>query len=59
MVKKRRRHLTACKFRIALEALDGGKTISQLSSEHLDSSQYDKDLETATARRRAQRLRQR
>ena len=34
-------------------ALDGGKTISQLSSEHLDSSQYDKGLETATAGRSA------
>ena len=34
MVKKRRRHTSACKFRIALEALEGSKTISQLSSEH-------------------------
>ena len=33
MVKKRRRHSAACKFRIALEALEGSKTISQLSSE--------------------------
>ena len=32
MVKKRRRHSAACKFRIALEALEGSKTISQLSS---------------------------
>ena len=31
MVKKRRRHSAAYKFRIALE---GGKTISQFSSEH-------------------------
>ena len=31
MVKKRRRHSAAYKFRIALE---GSKTISQLSSEH-------------------------
>ena len=34
MVKKRRRHTAAYKFRIALEALEGSKTISQLSSEH-------------------------
>ena len=34
MVKKRRRHTTAYKFRVALEALEGSKTISQLSSEH-------------------------
>ena len=34
MVKKRRRHTAACKFRVALEALEGSKTISQLSSEH-------------------------
>ena len=29
-----RRHSAAYKFRIALEALEGSKTISQLSSEH-------------------------
>ena len=34
MIKKRRRHSAAYKFRIALEALEGSKTISQLSSEH-------------------------
>ena len=34
MVKKRRRHTAAYKFRLALEALEGSKTISQLSSEH-------------------------
>ena len=34
MVKKRRRHSEAYKFRIALEALEGSKTISQLTSEH-------------------------
>jgi len=34
MAKKRRRHTAAYKFRIALEALEGGKTISQLSSEN-------------------------
>ena len=33
MVKKRRRHTAAYKFRVALEALEGSKTISQLSSE--------------------------
>jgi len=33
MVKKRRRHSAACKFRIVLETLEGSKTISQLSSE--------------------------
>ncbi len=33
MVKKRRRHSAAYKFRIALEALEGSKPISQLSSE--------------------------
>jgi len=34
MVKKRRRHTAACKIRVALEALESSKTISQLSSEH-------------------------
>ncbi len=34
MVKKRRRHSAVYKFRIALEAIEGSKTISQLSSEH-------------------------
>ena len=34
MVKKRRRHTAAFKIRVALEALEGSKTISQLSSEH-------------------------
>ena len=34
MVKKRRRHTAAYKFRIAPEAVEGSKTISQLSSEH-------------------------
>ena len=34
MVKKRRRHMAAYKFRVALVALEGSKTISQLSSEH-------------------------
>ena len=34
MVKKRRRHTAAFKFRVALEALEGSKTICQLSSEH-------------------------
>ena len=34
MVKNRRRHTVASKFRIALEALEGSKTTSQLSSEH-------------------------
>ena len=34
MVKKRRRHPAAYTFRIALEALEGSKTISQLSREH-------------------------
>ena len=34
MVKNRRRHSAAYKFRIALEAVEGSKTISQLSSEH-------------------------
>ncbi|MCY3994252.1 MAG: transposase [Caldilineaceae bacterium] len=33
MVWKRRRHTAAYEFRIALEALEGSKTISQLSSE--------------------------
>ena len=33
MVKKRRRHTAAYKFRVALEALEGSKTISQLSGE--------------------------
>ena len=34
MVKKRRRHSVAFKFRVALEAIEGSKTISRLSSEH-------------------------
>ena len=34
MVKKRRRHSAAFRIRVALEALEGSKTISQLSSEH-------------------------
>ena len=34
MVKKRRRYSAAFKFRVALEALEGSKTIRQLSSEH-------------------------
>ena len=34
MVKKRRRLTASYKFRVALEALEGSKTISQLSSEH-------------------------
>ena len=33
MVKKRRRHSAAYKLWVALEALEGSKTISQLSSE--------------------------
>ena len=33
MVKKRRRHTAVYSPRIALEALDGSKTIGQLSSE--------------------------
>ena len=34
MVKKRRRHTAVFKFRVALEVLEGSKTISQFSSEH-------------------------
>ena len=34
MVKKRRRHTAAYKFRIAQEAVEGSERISQLSSEH-------------------------
>ena len=34
MVRRRRRHTAACKIRVALKALEGSKTISQLSSEH-------------------------
>ncbi len=34
MVRKRRRHTAAFKFRVALEALEGSKTINQLSSKH-------------------------
>ena len=33
MVKKRRRHSAGYKFRIALQALEGSNTSSQLSSE--------------------------
>ena len=35
MVKKRRRHSATFKFRVALEAFEGSKTITQLLSEHL------------------------
>ena len=49
MVKKRRRHSAAYKFRIALE---GSKTKSQISSEHGDSCRPDTGLETAPAGRR-------
>ena len=34
MVKKLRRYKAAYEFRVTLEALEGSKTISQLSSEH-------------------------
>ncbi len=34
MVKKRRRHTAAFKFRVTLEALEGSKMIRQLSSEY-------------------------
>ena len=34
MVKKRRRRTAAIKFRVALEALEGSKMLSQLSNEH-------------------------
>ncbi len=34
MAKKRRRHSAEFKFRIALEAPEGSKTMSQMSSEH-------------------------
>ena len=34
MVKKRRRHTAVYKFRVALEALEGSKTISQIASGH-------------------------
>ena len=34
MVKKRRRYTAGYKFNVALEAVEGSKTISQLSSEH-------------------------
>ena len=29
MARKRRRHTAACKLRVPLEALEGGKTVSQ------------------------------
>ena len=34
MAKRRRQHTAAYKFRVALEALESSKTISQLYSEH-------------------------
>ncbi len=34
MVERRRRHTAAFKFRVALEAIEGSKTIRELSSEH-------------------------
>ena len=34
MGKKQRQHSADFKFRVALEALEGGKTVRQLSSEH-------------------------
>ena len=58
MVKKRRRHTAAYKFRVALEAVEGSKTISQLSSEHEVHANLIRGLETATAGRRSPRLRQ-
>ena len=33
MVKKRRRNSALCKFRVAPEAIEGGRTTSQLSRE--------------------------
>ena len=36
MVRKRRRHTAPFKFRAALEALEGSKTISQLPSGHVN-----------------------
>jgi len=56
MVKKRRRHSAAYKLRIALEALEGSKTVGQFSSEHRDSCRPDTGLESARARRRAKSL---
>ena len=56
MVKKRRRHSAAYKLRIALEALEGSKTVDQYSSEHRDSCRPDTGLESARARRRAKSL---
>ncbi|MDE0069802.1 MAG: transposase [Caldilineaceae bacterium] len=34
MVKKRRRHTAVYKLRIALQEVEGSKTVSQLSREH-------------------------
>ncbi len=34
MVKKRRRHTAAYRFRVALEAVEGSKAINQLASEY-------------------------
>ena len=33
MVKKRRRHSVPCKFRVAPEAIEGGRIVSKLSRE--------------------------
>ena len=38
MVKKRRRHSAACKFRIALEAVEGSKTIGQLREHEIHAN---------------------
>ena len=49
MVKKRRCHTAGYKFRIALEAVEGSKTISQLLSEHeIHANLIPENLETAT-----------
>ena len=40
MVKKRRRHTTAYKFRVALEALEGSKTISQCLNDRTPAEEY-------------------
>ena len=52
MVRKRRWHAEVCKFRVALETLEGSKTITQFSREH--EFQLDSNLYSATIEGRSQ-----
>ena len=58
MIKKRRRHTATCKFRLALEALEGSKSIGRLSSEHGIHANLIRAWKRQLLEGRAQRLRQ-